>query len=83
MDYNNELFYFINRKLENSIFNFIMPSITDLGGFVALLIILIIIIVYTHIKNNSVLKRKIINFIRQSLMFIVNNKDISVCFIKI
>ena len=57
MDYNNELFYFINRKLENSIFNFIMPSITDLGGFVALLIILIIIIVYTHIKNNSVLKK--------------------------
>ena len=57
MDFNTELFYFINCKLENFLLNFIMPLITDLGGFVWLLIILIIIIIYAHIKKNSILKK--------------------------
>ena len=57
MDINISLFYFINHSLENPIFNNIMPLITNIGGFVGMVIILIAIIVYAHFKKKNTLKK--------------------------
>lgn len=57
MSFNVDLFYFINHNLQNPIFDTILPLITHFGGFVWLLIILIVLIVYAKLKNKDTLKK--------------------------
>ena len=56
MDINVALFYFINHTLENPVFNIIMPSITNIGGFIGIILILFLIIIFAHLKNNKRLR---------------------------
>ena len=48
-DINLDLFYFFNTSIKNPIFDFIMPRITDFGGFEALIIIILAIFFYSFI----------------------------------
>ncbi len=43
---NDILFYFINRGLENSFFNFLMPAITDFGSYIAMGIICVLLYIF-------------------------------------
>ena len=54
---NVDLFYFFNHNFQNSIFDSIMPIITHFGGFKVLIVVLIVIILYAHLKNKKTLKR--------------------------
>ncbi|MBR0059707.1 MAG: phosphatase PAP2 family protein [Methanobrevibacter sp.] len=54
---NIDLFYFINNGLKNPLFDFIMPFTTELGSFVAMLgICLIVIILSILFKKPSIKK---------------------------
>lgn len=57
MSVNVDLFNFINHSLQNPIFDAILPYITHFGGFVWLLIILIVVIIYAKFKNKENLKK--------------------------
>ena len=57
MSVNVDLFYFINHNLQNPICDAVMPYITHFGGFVWLLIILIVLIVYAKLRNKETLKK--------------------------
>jgi undecaprenyl-diphosphatase len=57
MSINVDLFYFINHNLQNPICDLILPLITHLGGFVWLLIILVVLIIYAKLKNKETLKK--------------------------
>lgn len=57
MDLNIEIFYLINNNLANPFFDLIMPSLTNLGGFVSLLCICIIaILICKYYKKDQYLK---------------------------
>ena len=43
---NDMLFYFINRGLNNSFFDFLMPAITDFGSFIAMGIICVVLYIF-------------------------------------
>jgi undecaprenyl-diphosphatase len=43
---NDMLFYFINRGLDNSFFDFLMPAITNFGSFIAMGIICILMYIF-------------------------------------
>jgi undecaprenyl-diphosphatase len=43
---NDMLFYFINRGLDNSFFDFLMPAITDFGSFIAMGIICVLLYIF-------------------------------------
>ena len=43
---NDMLFYFINRGLDNSFFDFLMPAITDFGSFIAMGIICVVLYIF-------------------------------------
>lgn len=53
---NVNLFYFFNHSLQNPIFDSVMPILSHFGGFKFLLIILVVIIIYAHIKRKETLK---------------------------
>ena len=56
MSLNVDLFYFINNKLANPLFDIIMPHLSDCGGFVSLLAICVIaILVLRHYKKERYL----------------------------
>lgn len=57
MNINVELFYFFNHNFQNPIFDAVMPIITHFGGFKVLVVVLIAIILYAHLKNKKTLKR--------------------------
>ncbi|WP_405294736.1 phosphatase PAP2 family protein [Methanobrevibacter sp.] len=57
MDINLELFYFFNHNLQNPIFDAVMPVITHFGGFKVLVVVLIVIIFYAHLKGKKTLRR--------------------------
>ena len=57
MSINVDLFYFINHNLQNPICDAVLPYVTHLGGFVGLLIILIVIIAYAQLRNRQTLKQ--------------------------
>ena len=57
MNVDLELFYFFNHSLQNPVFDVIMPFITHLGGFEVLVVVLIAVIIYAHLKNKKTLKR--------------------------
>lgn len=54
---NIDLFYFINDSLKNPLFDFIMPFVTEMGSFVAMLTICIIVIILSIIFKNKTVKR--------------------------
>ncbi len=57
MNLNIDCLYFINNKLANPTFDIIMPHLTDLGGFVTLLVILVIsILILKYFKKERYLK---------------------------
>ncbi len=57
MNVNVELFYLINNNMANPLFDVIMPPLTDLGGFVSLLLICIAaILILKYFKNEKYLK---------------------------
>ena len=54
---NIDLFYFINDALKNPLFDFAMPFLTELGSFVAMLAVcLIVIILSIHFKKPYIKK---------------------------
>ena len=57
MSFNVDLFYFINHNLQNPLFDAVLPYMTHFGGFIWLLIILIVLMVYARIKGNDSLKK--------------------------
>ena len=57
MSVNVDLFYFFNHNFQNSIFDNIMPIVTHFGGFKVLVVVLIVIILYAHLKGKKTLRR--------------------------
>lgn len=57
MDINVDLFNFFNHSFQNQILDSIMPIFTHFGGFKFLILILIIVILYSHLKRNRTIKR--------------------------
>lgn len=57
MSVNVDLFYFFNHNFQNPIFDAVMPVVTHFGGFKVLLVVLIAIILYAHLKGKKTLKR--------------------------
>lgn len=51
------LFYFINNNLQNNVFDFIMPIITDLGSLIIVLTICFILLAYGSITKNIKIKK--------------------------
>lgn len=56
-DINIYLFYFINHTLKNSFFDSFMPIMTHFGGFKFLFAFLVILIIYSHIRDYKTIKR--------------------------
>lgn len=57
MNLNTEIFYFINNNLSNPYFDLIMPQLTNLGGFLSLLVICILaILISRHYNREKYLK---------------------------
>jgi len=54
MQQNDILFYFINRGLDNNFLDFLMPTITDFGSFVAMGIICILLFIFGGEKGKKV-----------------------------
>ena len=54
---NVDLFYFFNHNFQNPIFDAVMPIVTHFGGFKVLIVVLIAIIAYAHLKDKKTLKR--------------------------
>ena len=54
---NVDLFYFFNHNFQNPIFDAIMPVVTHFGGFKVLVVVLIAIILYAHLKDKKTLKK--------------------------
>lgn len=54
---NIDLFYFINHTLQNPLFDFIMPFLTELGSFVAMLAACLIVIILSVIYKKPHIKR--------------------------
>lgn len=54
---NIDLFYFINDTLKNPLFDFAMPFVTELGSFVAMLALCLIVIILSIIYKKPFIKR--------------------------
>lgn len=54
---NIDLFYFINDGLKNPLFDFAMPFVTELGSFVAMLAVCLIVILLSIIYKKPFIKR--------------------------
>lgn len=55
MDWNTQLFYFINKGMENPFFDIIMPPLTNAGGFATLLGICILsVLVLKYLKKTNI-----------------------------
>lgn len=54
---NIDLFYFINDTLKNPLFDFLMPFVTELGSFVAMVAVCIIVILLSIIYKRPYIKR--------------------------
>lgn len=53
MNLNTEIFYLINNNLSNPIFDYILPNITNLGGFGTLLVLCILAILICKYYNKE------------------------------
>lgn len=57
MDINTEIFYLINNGMANPVFDAVMPQLTNLGGFVALLVIcLLAVLILRHYQKEKYLR---------------------------
>lgn len=54
---NVDLFYFINHSLQNPLFDSVMPFVTELGSFVAMLAICVIVIILSIVFKKQTIKR--------------------------
>ena len=68
MNINVELFYLFNHAFQNPFFDYIMPVFTHFGGFKFLILVLIAIVLYAHLRNKRTL-RKIIFLTLIALLF--------------
>jgi undecaprenyl-diphosphatase len=57
MSVNVDLFYFFNHNFQNPIFDAVMPVVTHFGGFKVLVVVLIAVILYAHLKDKKTLRR--------------------------
>lgn len=57
MNINVELFYLFNHAFQNPFFDYIMPVLTHFGGFKFLILVLIAIVLYAHLRNRKHLKK--------------------------
>lgn len=57
MNINVELFYFFNHAFQNPVFDGILPIMTHFGGFRFLGVLLIVVLIYAHLKNKKTLKK--------------------------
>ena len=57
MSINEIFFYYINNNLQNPIFDAVLPYITHLGGFVWMLMIVLLVILYAKLRNKETLKK--------------------------
>ena len=57
MNINDVLFFYINNNLQNPTLDAIMPYLTHFGGFIWMLIIVVAIILYAHLKRKKTLKK--------------------------
>ena len=58
MNLNNEIFYLINTKMSNSVFDIIMPNVTELGSLevIAAVCIIFLILKKKHIQSGKILR---------------------------
>jgi len=56
IEINITLFYLINHNLQNSFFDFVMPNITNLGSFIVVLAICLILLIYGIVTKNRKMK---------------------------
>lgn len=57
MNINTDLFYFLNNGLANPTFDFVMPQLTNIGGFVTLLgLCILVILILRHFKKDEYLR---------------------------
>ena len=54
---NIDLFYFINDTLKNPLFDFAMPFVTELGSFVAMLAVCLIVILLSFLFKKPYIKK--------------------------
>lgn len=54
---NVDLFYFINNGLQNPVFDFVMPFVTELGSFVAMLAACLIVFILSIIFKKQNIKK--------------------------
>ena len=57
MDINMGLFIYINQHMQNPVFDGIMPMITHFGGFIWLLLIVLVVLLYAKVTNRDALKK--------------------------
>ena len=57
MDINEALFIYINQHLQNPTLDMIMSGITDLGGFIILILVVLALIIFAHLTKRQTLKR--------------------------
>jgi undecaprenyl-diphosphatase len=56
MEINTKLFYFINHNMQNSFFDLLMPTITNIGNDIFLISVCILIILYSIITKNIAIR---------------------------
>ena len=57
MDINEALFIYINQHLQNPTLDMIMSGITDLGGFIILILAVFALLIFAHLTKRRTLKR--------------------------
>lgn len=57
MDINEALFIYINQHLQNPTLDMIMSGITDLGGFIILILAVLALLIFAHLTKRRTLKR--------------------------
>lgn len=57
MDINEALFIYINQHLQNPTLDMIMSGITDLGGFIILILAVFALLIFAHLTKRQTLKR--------------------------
>lgn len=75
MNFNIELFYFINDGLKNPVFDIIMPIFTNMGGFATLLVLCILAVIICRYYK----KEKYFRIAKLSLIAILVSAAIALC----
>lgn len=57
MDINEALFIYINQYLQNPTLDIIMPAITHFGGFIFMILIVLVLIIFATVTKKQTLKK--------------------------